>query len=106
MSIERRPPAQAPSSSGAHRLVAALHIVTLILLGLHLYVRTLPPAPGPSPPPDSAECVWWGVWPITDLPAWAVLAGVIAVAGAMAVYWFVGGKANAGGAEHLSLIHI
>lgn len=89
MSIERRPPAQAPSSSGAHRLVAALHVVTLILLGLHLYVRTLPPTPAPIPSPDSAEAAWWGFWPVTYLPAWAVLAGGIAVVGFIAAFWLV-----------------
>jgi len=98
VSTERRPPTQVTSGSGTRRLVAALHVVALILLGLHLYVRTLPPTPEPIPPPASAEAAWWGFWPVTYLPAWAVLAGVIAVVGAIAVYWFVGGKANAGGA--------
>jgi hypothetical protein len=81
------------------RLVAALHLVTLILLGLQLYVRTLPPTPEPIPPSASAEAAWWGFWPVTYLPAWAVLAGVLAVAGAIAVYWFVGGKAAVSGTE-------
>ena len=99
MSTESRLHAQRAPGNGARRLVAALHVVALILLGLHLYVRTLPPTPEPIPPPDSAEAAWWGFWPVTYLPAWAVLAGVIAVVGAIAVYWFVGGKTNAGGVE-------
>ncbi|HAJ36609.1 MAG TPA: hypothetical protein DCL15_13055 [Chloroflexi bacterium] len=68
-------------------LVVALHSVALTLLGLHLYVRTLPPTPAPIPPPDSAEAAWWGLWPITYLPTWAVLVGVMAVVAVIVAYW-------------------
>lgn len=98
VSARNRTPAQQTSDVVAKNLVVALHGVALILLGLHLYVRTLPPTPTPIPPPGSAEAAWWGFWSVTYLPAWAVLAGVIAVVGAIAEYWFVGGKANAAGA--------
>lgn len=89
MSTQSRPPAPSLPDRRAPRLVAILHVVALILLGLHLFVRTLPPTPAPIPPPDSAEAAWWGVWPVTYLPAWAVLAGVIAVAGAIVIYWLL-----------------
>ncbi|MEZ4714629.1 MAG: hypothetical protein R2851_00830 [Caldilineaceae bacterium] len=36
-------------------LMAALHGVALLLLGLHLYVRTLPPTPAPIPAPGCRE---------------------------------------------------
>lgn len=76
------------SRTGDERnLVIALHCVALALLGLHLYVRTLPPTPAPIPPPDSAEAAWWGLWPITYLPTWAVLAGVMVVVAVIVVYW-------------------
>ena len=91
------PARQTPDAAGQN-FVVALHGAALILLGLHLYVCTLPPTPAPIPPPDSAEAAWWGFWPVTYLPAWAVLVGVLAVFGAIAMYWFVGGKTNADGA--------
>jgi hypothetical protein len=68
-------------------LAAALHGVALALLGLHLYVRTLPPTPDPIPAPDSAEAAWWGLWPVTYLPTWAVAVGAAAVLGAIVLYW-------------------
>ena len=70
-----------------YRLVALLHGVGLALLALHLYVRTLPPTPTAIPAPDSAEAAWWGFWPVTYLPDWAVWAGVLAVLGTMAAWW-------------------
>ena len=68
-------------------LVAALHVITLGLLGLHLYVSTLPPTSEPIPLPESAEALWWGVWPITYLPMWAVAIGVIAIVAPIGYYW-------------------
>ena len=70
-------------------LIAGLHSVGLTLLALHLYVRTLPPTPTALPAPESAETAWWGFWPVTYLPAWAVWAGVLAVVGAMAIWWII-----------------
>ncbi len=69
------------------QLVAILHGVGLALLALHLYVRTLPPTPTAIPAPDSAEAAWWGFWPVTYLPDWAVWAGALAVLGTMATWW-------------------
>jgi len=68
-------------------LVAALHLIALGLLGLHLYVRTLPPTPTPIPTPESAETAWWGLWPVTYLPLWAVLAGLVVVVAPILLYW-------------------
>lgn len=58
-------------------------------MGLHLYVRTLPPTPEAIPSPDSAEATWWGFWPVTYLPAWAALVGVLVVVGAITVDWLM-----------------
>ena len=68
--------------------MAALHGVALLLLGLHLYVRTLPPTPTPIPTPHDAESVWWGLWPVTYAPAWAVWSGALAVIAAIAWAWW------------------
>lgn len=68
-------------------LVAALHTVALILLGLHLYVRSLPPTPEAIPGSGSAEAAWWGLWPITYLPAWAVVAGAVVLLSSIILYW-------------------
>ncbi|HHY56331.1 MAG TPA: hypothetical protein GYA08_12965 [Chloroflexi bacterium] len=87
MNDRNLPPAPLTPDKNQRYLVYALHGVALVLLGLHLYVRTLPPTPEPIPSPDSAEAAWWGFWPITYLPAWATLAGVVAVLGAIAMYW-------------------
>lgn len=67
--------------------VAGLQIVALALLALHLFTRTLPPTPTPIPAPDSAEAVWWGFWPVTYLPVWAVVVGVIGVCVPILLYW-------------------
>ena len=48
MSTESHPHPQGSRNNSARRLVAALHFAALILLGLHLYVRTLPPTPAPT----------------------------------------------------------
>ncbi|GIK73963.1 MAG: hypothetical protein BroJett021_29510 [Chloroflexota bacterium] len=69
--------------------MTALHVIALGLLGLHLYVRTLPPTPDPIPAPESAETAWWGLWPITYLPMWAVATGVIAVIASIFSYWLI-----------------
>ncbi len=64
-------------------------MIALGLLGLHLYVRTLPPTPDPIPTPESAETAWWGLWPITYLPMWAVVMGVVAVIASILYYWLL-----------------
>lgn len=43
------------------RLSAGLHAITLLLLALSFYVRTLPPTPTAIPEAYSAEAAWW--WP-------------------------------------------
>lgn len=53
--------------------MASLHLITLGLLGLQSYVRTLPPTLTPLPAPQDAEAAWWGLWPITYLPTWVVM---------------------------------
>lgn len=68
--------------------VASLQSVALALLGLHLFVRTLPLTPTPIPAPDSAEAAWWGLWPVTYLPVWAVGGGVLLVVGAVVLWWW------------------
>lgn len=73
-------------------LVVALHGVALALLGLHLYIYTLPPTPDPIPAPDSAEAAWWGLWPVTYLPTWAVAIGTVAVVGAIILHRLSGSQ--------------
>lgn len=70
------------------RLVALFHGLALGLLGAHLYVRTLPPTPDPLPAPGSAEHLWWGLWPITYLPDWAVALGAGAVVALIVLDWW------------------
>jgi hypothetical protein len=69
--------------------VTTLHLIALGLLGLHLYVRTLPPTPDAIPTPESAETAWWGLWPVTYLPMWAVAMGGAAVAASILYYWLL-----------------
>lgn len=70
-------------------LAAGLHGAGGILLALRLYVRTLAPTVTPIPAPESAEAAWWGFWPVTYLPPWAVWAGALAYVGAVAAWWIV-----------------
>ena len=67
--------------------MAGLHLLTLLLLGLHLYVRTLPPAPTPIPDPTDAETRWWGFWPATYPPTWAVALGAMLLIGTILAFW-------------------
>lgn len=55
------------------RVVALLHLITLGLAGLQLYVRTLPATATAIPTPQDAEAAWWGLWPMTYLPQWIVV---------------------------------
>jgi hypothetical protein len=52
-----------------------LNILALILFGLHLYVRVLPPTTTPIPGPGDAESAWWGLWPAVYVPGWAIFLG-------------------------------
>jgi hypothetical protein len=67
--------------------VAGLHLLVLALLGLHLYVRTLPTTTGALPEPGEAESAWWGLWPLRYAPAWAVAIGAAAVLVSLALFW-------------------
>ena len=87
------PIAQAPQPSNESErrlLVIALQSIALIVWGLHLYVRTLPPTPTPIPAPGSAEAAWWGLWPITYAPAWSVWLGTLALLAFIAWWWLRG----------------
>ncbi len=64
---------------GPRLAVLGLHALALGLLGLHLYVRTLPPAPTVIPELDSTEGAWWGLWMVQYVPGWGVLAGAVGV---------------------------
>lgn len=77
-----------PALDSPAAIVAGLHAITLTLLALHLYVRTLPPTPQPIPAPGDAEAAWWGLWPVTYVPGWALWAGVMAVVAAIAYAWW------------------
>lgn len=68
-------------------VVMGLHVWTLVLLALHLYVHTLPPTPEPIPPAGSAEALWWGLWPATYLPAGWFWVGVGLVLGVLVWSW-------------------
>ena len=68
-------------------IVTGLHLIALILLGLQLYVRTLPPTRTPLPDPNSAESAWWGFWPATYAPTWAVTVGALIVLGVIGLFW-------------------
>ncbi|MCC6454343.1 MAG: hypothetical protein IT328_05325 [Caldilineaceae bacterium] len=75
------------SSISSRVIVAGLHGIGLLLLALHIYVRTLPPTLEPIPTPSDAEAAWWGLWPVTYLaPFWFWL-GVILVLAAMLWAW-------------------
>lgn len=68
-------------------LVASLHLLTLLLLALHLYVRTLPPTPTALPEAASAEAAWWGLWPVTYVPVWAVFLATLLISGWIVGWW-------------------
>jgi len=74
MLLRSAPQPRTPSFVCRQRLlVAGLQIIVLALLGLQFYVRILPPTPTAIPEADSAEAAWWGLWPITYLPTWAMM---------------------------------
>ncbi len=73
------PSGASPSLQAQRWMVHGLHGVIGGLLGLHLYVATLPPTPTPIPGPGDPESLWWGLWPVTYVPGPWLLAGVGAV---------------------------
>ncbi len=93
LSYASPPIAQAPQPSNESErrlLVIALQSIALIVWGLHLYVRTLPPTPTPIPAPGSAEAAWWGLWPITYAPAWSIWLGTLALLAFIGWWWLRG----------------
>ncbi len=69
------------------KLVAALHVIALALVGLHLYVYRLPHTLSPIPQTTDPEFAWWGLWPVTYVPDWIVWLAGMTVAGLIAGYW-------------------
>ena len=61
------------------RLALGLQGMALLLTALHLFVRTLPATPTPIPAPGDPESAWWGLWPVTYAPGWAVILGSLLV---------------------------
>ncbi len=69
-------------------LVVALHLLTLVLLGLHLVTLLLPPSAESVPEPHEAESAWWGLWPVRYAPSWSIaLAGVL-ILGLLVAFWW------------------
>lgn len=66
-------------------LVSLLNAYALGVAGLHLYVRSLPATSSPLPTPLDPESRWWGLWPATYPPEWAVWLGTAVVF--VAVIW-------------------
>ncbi len=75
-------------------VVAGLHFIALLLLGLHLYVRTLPPTPVPMPAAEHAESAWWGLWPVTYVPNWAVTLATVLMIGWISGWWITERKSR------------
>ncbi len=71
----------------ARGVVVGLHLIALLLLTLHIYVRTLPATPQPIPAPTDAEAAWWGLWPISYLPPFWFWLGVVAVLATVGWAW-------------------
>lgn len=61
------------------------HGFALLLLLLAIYVRQLPPTIGAIPDEGSAEARWWGMWPVTYLPTWLFVCGVVVIVSTIAV---------------------
>ncbi|MEZ4673509.1 MAG: hypothetical protein R2932_04605 [Caldilineaceae bacterium] len=84
-------------------------LLTLILTALHLYVWTLPRTPTAIPEPNTPEAQWWGLWPVTYLPGWAMGLGVGLILLSLAVCvwrpgWFVRLGKRDGGMTVWSLV--
>ncbi len=65
--------------AGQRRVLIGLHGIVLMLLGLQVYVRTLPATLGALPTDLEAEHFWWGLWPVRELPdgLFALTSGLI-----------------------------
>ncbi len=68
-------------------LLLLLYGLVLGLIGLHLFVLTLPAALGPLPESWEAEAHWWGFWPIRYAPGWALWLGVAGIVGLLPWLW-------------------
>ncbi|MBP9074535.1 MAG: hypothetical protein KBG20_19660 [Caldilineaceae bacterium] len=78
--------ATAPLSPRAQSMtVLVLNSWAVVFLALLLFVRTLPATPTPIPSPADAEAAWWGLWPVTAAPGWAVVVGTVMVLAALVV---------------------
>ncbi len=77
----------APPRSWQRRLVLGLQGMALLLAALHLLVRSFPATPTPIPGPQDPESAWWGLWPVTYPPAWAVILGGLLVLAGVAWGW-------------------
>ncbi|MEZ4730886.1 MAG: hypothetical protein R3E79_27505 [Caldilineaceae bacterium] len=90
------------------QIVVGLHLTTLLLLALHLYVRTLPSTPTPIPDPTDAEAAWWGLWPVTYAPGWAVRLGAVLIGGWIVGWWVmeVGRRSEPITAQHIIGLHL
>ena len=69
-------------------LALAFFGLVLLLIGLHLYVLTLPASVGPIPETGEAEAHWWGFWPVRYPPIWMAWLGAGAVIGSMLWGWW------------------
>lgn len=81
--------AKLPSYKRQLGVVAGLHVIALLLVALHIYVRTLPPTPEPIPTATDAEAAWWGLWPVTLLPPLWFWLGVFLVLVTIAMSWWI-----------------
>lgn len=68
-------------------LISLCHLTTLLLLALHIYTYTFPPTPTAIPETTDPEAAWWGLWPITYLPLWAVILGNLAIVLSILYAW-------------------
>lgn len=85
--MTRQPPSSNRIPRAQLALMAALHGVSLVAWGLHLYARTLTPTIGSIPEPGEAEAHWWGVWPATYAPAWVIWLGTAALLATVLGAW-------------------
>ncbi len=70
------------------RTLLLFYGLLLLLVGLHLYVRTLPATLGALPAMGEAESYWWGFWPVRYASGWAVGLGAGALIASMLWGWW------------------
>lgn len=73
--------------NGQRIIAVGLNLIAIGLLGLHLYVRWLPPTPTPIPEAGDAEAAWWGLWPATYPPGWLVFGASLLVIAMIGLLW-------------------